>query len=343
MAFPTGPSGLAPAVGKLRTKVLRQSLEEGCDGYPKGCSAEVQSTCRYPVFAKFILLDLLGADTHQGSQCFEAESCLKPPLSKAVADSDVYRMNFCPLGGSVHWPIVLRCALAATIGHRWPESGARCLESGRRIFPGVTSRLGDPTCRARGSADERTRFRPRARTRPIRAHPGKWQPPHVARAADFHDEQAGNTMASEELLSDVVQFLRVCGAWKNERREKERRERQGSQQRPHCAAPEVPQLGPSPIPQFAASATPRTLFVESNPSTHTPLWGTSHAGWVEHRSISTLGCRHHVRFASKSIPSSPTDVGFGPKVDIPAIQSLRRRGRVGMTTLGGGRDLYGQR
>lgn len=74
--------------------MLRQSLEEGCDGYPKGGSEEVQSTCRYPVFAKFILLDLLRADTHQGSQCFETESCLKPPLSKAVADSDVYRMNF---------------------------------------------------------------------------------------------------------------------------------------------------------------------------------------------------------------------------------------------------------
>ncbi len=56
--------GLASAVGKLRTKVLRQSLEESCDGYPKGGSEEVQSTCRYPVFAKFILLDLLGANAH---------------------------------------------------------------------------------------------------------------------------------------------------------------------------------------------------------------------------------------------------------------------------------------
>ena len=49
------------------------------------------------------------------------------------------------------------------------------------------------------------------------------------------------------------------------------RDRQGSQQRPHCAAPEVLRLGPSPTPQFAASATPRTPFMESNPSTHTPL------------------------------------------------------------------------
>ena len=169
--------GLAPAVGKLRAKVLRQSLEESCDGYPKGGSEEVQSTCRYPVFAKFILLDLLAADTHQGSQCFQAQSCLKPSLSKAVADIDVYWMNFCPLGGSVHWPIVLHCALAAAMGHRWLESGVRCLDSGRSIFPGVTSRSGDPTCRTRGSADEQTRFRPQARTRPIRAHPGKWQPP----------------------------------------------------------------------------------------------------------------------------------------------------------------------
>ena len=42
--------------------------------------------------------------------------------------------------------------------------------------------------------------------------------PHVARAADFQDEHAGNTMASEEPVSDVIQFLRVCDAWKKERR-----------------------------------------------------------------------------------------------------------------------------
>ena len=94
---------------------------------------------------------------------------------------------------------------------------------------------------------------------------------HVARATDFQDEHAGNTMTSEEPVSDVIQFLRVCAAWNKERREKERRERQGSRQRSHCAAPEVLRLGPSPTPQLAASATPRTPFVESNPSTHTPL------------------------------------------------------------------------
>ena len=176
MAFATGPSGQRVIRWKLRSKVLRQSPEESCDGYPKGGSKEVQSTCRYPVFAKFILLDLLAADTHQGSQCFQAQGCLKPSLSKAVADIDVYWMNFCPLGGPVHWPIVLHCASAAARGHRWRESGARCLESGRRIFPGVRGRSGDPTCRTRGSADEQTRFHPQARTRPIHAHPGKWQP-----------------------------------------------------------------------------------------------------------------------------------------------------------------------
>ena len=28
--------------------------------------------------------------------------------------------------------------------------------------------------------------------------------PHVARATDFHDKQAGNTMASEEFVSDAI-------------------------------------------------------------------------------------------------------------------------------------------
>jgi len=36
--------------------------------------------------------------------------------------------------------------------------------------------------------------------------------PHVARAADFQDKQAGNTMALEELVSDAIQFLRVSAA-----------------------------------------------------------------------------------------------------------------------------------
>jgi hypothetical protein len=36
--------------------------------------------------------------------------------------------------------------------------------------------------------------------------------PHVARATDFQDKQARNTMAFEELMSDGIQFLRVCAA-----------------------------------------------------------------------------------------------------------------------------------
>lgn len=93
--------------------------------------------------------------------------------------------------------------------------------------------------------------------------------PHVAGATDFQDEQAGNAMALEEPVSDTVQFLRVGAARKDERaernarrpgcrgehrttcsdnsdrREKERRECQGSKQRLHelprgsAAAPDL--------------------------------------------------------------------------------------------------------
>jgi hypothetical protein len=110
--------GLAPAAGKPGAKLLRQSVEESRDGDPEGGREEVQSTCRYPVFAKFILLDLLSADPHQRSQCFEAESCLKPSLPKAVADIDVDWMNFVRFNGSVRWPIVLRSGQAAATDHR---------------------------------------------------------------------------------------------------------------------------------------------------------------------------------------------------------------------------------
>jgi hypothetical protein len=51
---------------------------------------------------EFILLDLLGGDTHQVSQSIQTQTSLKASLLQAVANMDVDWMNFCPLGGSVH-------------------------------------------------------------------------------------------------------------------------------------------------------------------------------------------------------------------------------------------------
>jgi hypothetical protein len=77
-------------------------LEEIADGYLKGAREKIQSASRYSILPEFILLDLLGGDTHQVSQSIQTQTSLKASLLQAVANMDVDWMNFCPLGGSVH-------------------------------------------------------------------------------------------------------------------------------------------------------------------------------------------------------------------------------------------------